>query len=159
MRQPYKQRTIRLVGELQRETAINMLRNAPLDPERPLQLVLREEPKGRRLDQNAAMWAGPIADIAAQAWVDGRQFSAEVWHEHFKREFLPDVTNEELPLLVKDPEKYRKYDHSPSGHPILVGSTTDLTERGFARYLTQIEAFGAGLGVMFHEPPARQMVA
>ena len=66
-----------------------MIRNAPVDPERPNEVVLREEKKTRKQDQNSLMWAGPLRDIAEQAWVSGRQFGPEVWHEFYKREYLP----------------------------------------------------------------------
>ena len=155
MRPTYQTRKIRLVGALQLETAENMIRNAPLDPDKPLELILREESKGRRLDQNAAMWSGPLFDIAAQAWVDRRQFIAEVWHEHFKRKYLPENDDPDLVLLVKNPETYRKWDITPSGDRVLIGSTTQLTERGFAMYMLKIEADGGGLGVEFHATPAR----
>lgn len=159
IRPPYQTRTIRLLGEIQRGTAEAMLRNAPLDSERPLELMLREEPKARRPDQNAAMWAGPLRDIAEQAWIRGRQFSAEVWHEHFKREYLPENDDPdlypELALLVKNPETYRKWDMTPKGDRVLVGSTTQLTERGFSDYMRQIEADGSDMGVEFHAPPER----
>jgi len=159
-RPTYQTRTIRLIGDIQRETAEAMLRNAPLDPLRPLELVLREEPKARRLDQNSAMWAGPLRDIAEQAWVGGRQFSAEVWHEHFKREYLPEDASSDpydqaqLALLVKNPQTYRKWDMTPKGDRVLVGSSTQLTERGFSEYMRQIEADGANMGVEFHVAPA-----
>lgn len=152
-RPKFQTRTIRLVGAQQRETANAAIDNAPLDPIRPIELVLREEVKGRRLDQNAAMWAGPLRDIAEQAWHDGRQYSAEVWHEHFKRSYLPEARDPELALLVKTPETYKKWDTTPKGDRVLVGSTTDLTVRGFALYMLQIEAEGAGMGVDFHKAP------
>lgn len=144
MRQQFPTRTIRLVGATQRDTAIKALQHVPLDPERPIELVLREERKARGLDQNAAMWAGPLKDIADQAWVDGRQYSAEVWHEYFKREYLPEEADEELTK-----EGYRKWDIDPSGGRVLVGSTTQLTRKGMGVYLKQIEAHGADLGVLF----------
>lgn len=144
MRQQFPTRTIRLVGSIQRDTAIKALQNIPLDPERPIELVLREERKDRGLDQNAAMWAGPLRDIEQQAWVGGRQYSAETWHEFFKREYLPEDAD---PELVKD--GYRKWDIDPSGNRVLVGSTTQLTRKGMGVYLKQIEAHGADLGVMF----------
>jgi hypothetical protein len=152
-RRPYTTRTIRLIGEAQRELVYAILKNAPLDPERPLELVLREEPKARRLDQNAALWAGPLFDIAAQAWVGGRQYSAEVWHEHFKRQYLPEDDDPDLALLVKNPDTYRKWDMTPKGDRVLIGSSTQLTEHGFGRYMNQIEAEGSNLGVEFHVAP------
>lgn len=147
-RQPFTTRKIRLVGEQQRETAIAMLRSLPIDPVKPLELVAREEIKARKLDQNAAMWAGPLRDIAEQAYVNGRTYSSEVWHEHFKSEYLPEEFD---PELCK--EGYRKWDYTPAGNRILVGSTTQLTVKGFALYLQQVEAFGASLGVQFHANP------
>jgi hypothetical protein len=147
VRPPFLTRTIRLVGPLQRDTAIAALQNIPLDPERPIELVLREERKVRGLDMNAAMWAGPLREIAEQAWVNGRQYSAEVWHEFMKQKYLPEDNDPELAELVKD--GYRKWDIDPAGNRVLVGSTTKLTRKGMHQYLLQIEAEGAGIGVMF----------
>jgi len=155
-RPKYQTRTVRLVGEIQRETAHAMLRNVPLDPDRPLELILREEVKGRRLDQQAGLWAGPLTDIAEQVWVDGRQFTAEIWAQHFKQEFLPDVNHTELAELVKNPETYRKWAMTPRGDRVLVGSTKDLTERGHSRYRLQIEAWASNQGVELHAAPARE---
>lgn len=151
-RDQYPARSILLVGELQREAAHAALRNAPLDPDRPLELLLREKPKARKPDQNAAMWSGPLADIAEQGYVDGRTYKAEVWHEFFKREFLPEEYD---PELCKR-EDYRKWDHTPKGDRVLVGSSTDLTVRGFALYMKQIEVYAQiELGVQLHESPKR----
>lgn len=148
-RQPYPTRTILLPSELQRQTALTLLANAPLDPERPLEFVLRERPKARRPDQNALMWAGPLRDIAEQAYVNGRTYTAEVWHEHMKREFLPEDFD---PVLCK--QGYRKWDMNPRGERVLVGSTTELTVRGFALYLHEVEAYAqTELGVQFSERP------
>jgi len=46
-------------------------------------------------------------------------------------------------------EGYVKYEVNPIGEFVLVASTKDLTVKGFAQYLTQIEAHGASLGVEF----------
>jgi len=147
-RQPFQQRTFRLIGQQQVAGLIGLIGNLPVDAANPLEVVIREEKKKRTLDQQALMWAGPLRDIAAQAWIDGQQFAAEVWHEHLKREFLPD----ERKALhdsshVKD--GYRKWATTPVGDIALIGSTTQLTVRGMAEYLEQVYAYGAGLGVQF----------
>jgi len=150
MRPTYQTRTILLRAEAQLETAIAMLRNAPLDPDKPLELVLREESKVRGLDANAAMWAGPLRDIAEQAWYGDppRQYSEKTWHETYKRLYLPEEFDAELCR-----EGYRKWDHDRDGERVLIGSTTQLTVKGFAQYMTQVEADGAGMGVMFSVNP------
>lgn len=152
-RAEFKTVVIRLVSPVQIETAHNKLNNIPLDSENPLEMVLREVKKLRGADANSRMWAGPLKEIADQAWVNRRQFSAEVWHEFFKAEFLPEDDHPELSLLAKD--GYRKWDDGPKGNRVLVGSTTALLKRGFALYLQQVEAYGASLGVMFHEHEGR----
>lgn len=147
-RDKYPTRTVRLVGQQQLEMAARILSGAPLDSQKPLEFVLREEPKVRKLDQNALMWVGPLEDIAKQAYVEGRTFSAEVWHEHFKELYLPEDFDPELTR-----EGYQKWDYTPGGTRVLIGSTTQLTIKGFAQYLEQVMAFGAGLGVLFHANP------
>lgn len=148
LRHKFTERKIRLVGETQVKTVLALVPNLPIDPDHPLEVVVREEVKPRKPDQNALMWVGPLKDIEQQAWVEGRQFSDVVWHEHFKEMYLPEEFD---PELTK--EGYRKWDYTPAGKRVLVGSTTDLTVKGFALYLEQIYAFGASLGVMFSANP------
>jgi hypothetical protein len=150
-REKYPTRSILLVGDMQKETAKLLIDHAPTDRINPVEFVLREPVKARRADQNALMWSGPLADIAAQAYVEGRTYSAEVWHEYFKEQYLPEEYDAELCK-----EGYVKWAMRPDGKRALVGSTTQLTVKGFALYLTQIEAYGAGLGVMFR---ARERMA
>ena len=146
-RENFMTRSLLLVGSMQAETAIQVIRNAPLDPIRPIEVLIREQPQKRKPDQNAAMWAGPLKDIAEQAWINGRRFSEDVWHEHFKREHLPEEFEEGITK-----EGYRKWDHTPKGERVLVGSTTDLLVKGFAIYLEKVIADGANMGVMFSAP-------
>lgn len=148
MRQPIKPRPFLLRDERVRETLIAAIRNLPLDEAKPLEVVIREPVKVRGLDANARMWAGPLRDISEQAWIEGRQHSAEVWAEYFKRHLLPEVFD---PSMCK--EGYSKWAYDPDGDRILIGSTTQLTVKGFAEYLTAIEAFGASLGVLFTASP------
>lgn len=148
MREPFKPRPFLLRDERVRETLINAIRHLPADAMYPLEVVIREPVKGRRPDANARMWAGPLRDIAEQAFVEGRQFSAEVWHNFFKKELLPEEFD---PALCK--EGYTKWCYDPAGDRVLVGSSTELTVKGFAEYLTAIEAFGASHGVLFTASP------
>lgn len=148
-RPKFEQRRIRLIGQEQVERAIAVLRNAPIDSKKPLEMLLREEVKARKPDQNALMWAGPLKDIAEQAWIEGRQHSAIIWHEYFKRHLLPDQYD---PELCRN-ENYVKWDFDPGGDRVLAASSTDLTVKGFAEYIEQIHAFGASLGVQYSANP------
>lgn len=147
-RPPLATRPFRLVNETIREHIINMLRNLPIDELRPIEVVFREEQKKRRPDQNAALWAGPLRDISEQAWLDGKQFSADVWSTYFKVQLLPEEYDPELTM-----ENYQKWSMDPAGDRVLTGSTTQLTVKGHAEYRMAIEAFGASLGVQFSIPP------
>lgn len=156
-RQQYQQQTRLLAGEPQREAIIRLIQNLPADAERPLEIVVRERQKARRLDQNALYHAGPLKDIAEQATPNGRHFSAEAYHELFKREFLPeDDTPEADPAngLVRD--GYRKWLPTIDDGRHLAGSTTQLTVRGFSQFLDQVHAFGGNLGVEFTAPPQKE---
>lgn len=146
-REKYPTRSILIVGELQKNTVRTLIDQLPADREKPIEVVIREKPKPRKLDQNSMYWAGPLADIALQAYVRGRTYSDVVWHEFFKEQYLPDHASEEMTK-----EGYRKYDYLPTGDRVLIGSTTQLTVKGFSEYLEQVIAYGAGLGVMFSEP-------
>lgn len=145
--QPFVTRTIALDSEIRRHSAATLVQNLPLDG--GLEVVVRKKVKARKLSQNDLYWAGPLKDIATQAWVQGRQYHIDIWHEHAKELFLPD---EYFEGICKS-EQYRKWDVTPSGKRVLVGSTTDLTIKGFAVYLEQVLAFGANLGVMFSASP------
>ncbi len=142
-RPQFQQRTFRLVGRQQVAALLALVGNLPVDPAKPIEVVIREEKKIRRADANALMWVGPLKDIAEQAWIAGRQYSAEAFHEFFKRDFLPEIESDQ----TKD--GYVKWVISPSGDRILVGSTTQLTVKGMARYLEQVYAYGASMGVQF----------
>lgn len=153
-RQKFQTCKILLVGDQQLNSAMARLQNAPIDPDKPLEVIIREEVKVRGLDANARMWVGPLKDIAEQAYIEGRAYSAEVWHEYFKKEYLPEEFDAEL---TKD--GYQKWAVAPDGERVLIGSTTQLTVKGFAIYLTQVEAFGAGLGVQFSASPNERQAA
>ena len=150
-RPKYHQTQLLLRTHLQVERAIAALIAAPLDALRPLEVLIREEVKERKLTQQGLMWVGPLADMAEQIVVEGRRYSAKIWHAHLKALYLPDCFDAELCAS----EDYVKWEFDQSGDAVLVGSTTDLTTRGFAFYLDQVYAFGANMGVMYHEARAR----
>lgn len=147
----YPSRTILLDTPERRKLAIAAIEHAPID--QSLEVVIRKHVKSRTLDQQALLFAGPLKDISEQAWVGNKQFSVEIWHKHYKTLYLPEREDPYIFELVKDCERYFKWDYMPSGERELVGSTTDLSKYGYSQYLEQIFADGASMGVMFHSNP------
>ena len=97
------------------------------------QLVLTCKLRTRTTKQNKRYWSrGVLAQIADQATVNGRLYSAETWHEQFKRQFIGVI---EL----------------PSGE-VIGKSSADLTTAEFCEFCDQVEAYAATeLGVTFYD--------
>ena len=103
---------------------------------RPLEVTVREwKPKASDA-QRALIWI-VNQQIADQAWIGGRQFSADAWHEHCKRALLPERTSRGV-------EKWR---YLPTGERVLNMSTENLDRSEKTAYLEALMAFAASLGV------------
>jgi len=135
-----QQRSIVINGDKARFIAINAINNLPIDGNSFFEVVIRVFKKKRSNDQNNLYWVR-LGEISKQAWIDGRQFTDDVIHEHVKRELLPDT-------CTKGIEKWMIL---PSGERTLKMSTGDLNTKEFAEYFTQVEAFAADLGVMMSD--------
>ena len=138
MRPPFQTRTILLRKEKQRELAFNILNSLPLDDEKPLELRISEHHEKRSNQQNAMMWA-VLEQIARKS---GMNYSASTWHIFFNQEFLPEEHTEGITK-----QGYVKWEYLPNGNRNCIGSTTQLTKKGFSDYMEQIYAYVAGLGV------------
>jgi len=104
----------------------------------PLVIEFKPESTKRNLQQNKYYWA-VLRQIEEQAWIEGRQYSSEVWHEAAKRKFIGVV---DLP-----------------GGGGMAMSSADLSTSEFAEFVTKVEVwaqmeFGVSL-VDMAEPPAR----
>lgn len=144
-RPKFGERKFLLSGEEVLGRAQALLGNVPIDPARPLEMILREKVDGRNLSQNNYMWMR-LGEISEQAYFEGRRFASDVWHEHFRREVMPEQ------VTLKDGTVRSKWIELPRGGVTIV-STTDLEKKCFADYVTAIEAFGASLGVRFSANP------
>lgn len=100
--------------------------------------VLSVTRRKRTKAQNRRYWGqGVLAQVAAQATVNGRLFDAEIWHEQFKRQFIGVI---EL----------------PNGQ-VVGKSSTDLTTAEFSEFCDKVEAFAATeLGVTFYDLAPRE---
>lgn len=110
--------------------------NAPgcADKGQPLRVIVTAEERKRNEVQNRFYWGAVLRDISSQAWVDGKQFDKDTWHEYFARLYgvLDEVT-------------------LPDGEIVtLRKSTTKMSVGEFSTYLNAIQAYAAGtLGVEF----------
>lgn len=95
--------------------------------------VLSITRRKRTKPQNRRYWGrGVLAQVAEQAVVNGKLYSAEIWHEQFKRQFIG-------------------FDELPNGQ-IVGRSSTELTTAEFSEFCTKVEAYAATeLGVTFYE--------
>lgn len=95
--------------------------------------VLTVTRRKRTKAQNKRYWGqGVLAQVAAQAVVNGKQYDAEVWHEMMKRLFIGVA---EL----------------PNGE-VVGKSSADLSTAEFSEFCTRVEAYAASeLGVTFYD--------
>lgn len=95
---------------------------AMADAGKPLAVTVEEHKAKRSGAQNRRYWA-LLRQISEQAFVGGRQFSDEAWHEFMKRRF---IGLEELPC----------------GSSVGI-STTTLDVTSFGEYMQHIEVYAA----------------
>ena len=86
----------------------------------PMQVDIQPEATKRSVRANRRYWA-VLNQISEQAWVAGKQYASECWHELAKRKFIGCI---DLP-----------------GGGLLAMSTTDLSTKEFANYCQQVEAW------------------
>lgn len=96
---------------------------AAADSGKPLRLIVTADEAKRNVQQNRFYWGAVITPIAEQAWVDGRQFDKDTWHEYFGRLYgvCEDVTLPDGEVIVR-----RK-------------STTAMTIAEFSEYLERVQ--------------------
>ena len=107
-----------------------------LPTDRSMEVVIQKHVKKRTNGQNKYQWKAILGDISRQVRIDGKGFTPEIWHEHLKGLFLPDVPSEELTL-----PSYVKWEEMPDGTLKMVGSTTKLTTKGMSIYFEQLYAY------------------
>jgi hypothetical protein len=116
-------KTFVLRGDTNAQALWNFLKHnwrALADAGKPLSVSVAEHRAKRSGEQNRRLWA-LLNEIAEQAMLDGKHYSAEAWHEHMKRQF---IGVEEL----------------PGGGTVGI-STTTLNVEEFGQYMERIEAW------------------
>jgi hypothetical protein len=93
----------------------------------PIFLIVSSAEEKRRAAQNRYYWKIIIGSIVEQAWIHGKQFHADVWHEFCATKF---GIHKELTL--------------PDGRIILKRlSTSEMSVRDFSEYIEKCAAYGA----------------
>lgn len=104
------------------------------DSGHPLRIILTSSDKKRSTEANGYYWKFLLEQIADQAWVEGRQYSKEVWHIYMAERFAEKI---EISLPDGTIHIRRK-------------STTEMKVGEFSDYLQKVEAYAATeLGVRF----------
>jgi hypothetical protein len=69
----------------------------------PLRVIVTEDEMDRLDEQIRYYFGVVIKALAEQAWVEGRQFSKEAWHELMARKFLPgkEIVMPDGEIIVK----------------------------------------------------------
>ena len=98
-----------------------------LESNAELEVCIRPYNSKRSIEQNRRLWA-IYGELADKAWVNGRRYSAETWHEYCKGYFLgfelkamPDGTELKTPI-----------------------STTTLNTAEMTDYQNRLQAWAAG---------------
>jgi NinB protein len=131
----YREFTLRNAGIWQALVAlIKGNAKAMVEAGTPIKVIVTTAAAKRNGEQNRRYWGYVLKTIAEQAWANGHQFDADVWHEFCARKYgvLEEMTLPDGEIITR-----RK-------------STTDMTVGEFAEYMTKVEAYAAQeLGVEF----------
>lgn len=131
----YREFTLKNVGVWSALVAF-VKANAPsfADKGEPLRIIVTAEERQRNAQQNRFYWGAVLKAIADQAWVEGRQFDKDAWHEYFARKY--GVCDE---LILPDGEIITRRK-----------STTQMSIGEFSEYLNDVQSYATGeLGVEF----------
>jgi len=100
---------------------------------KPLEVNVSESGAKRSIRQNRRYWQ-MIGHIAENAWVEGKQFGKETWHEFFAQRF--GIMKE---IILPNGEMALRRE-----------STSEMDTETFQNYLFRIEAYSAQeLGIEF----------
>ena len=121
-------KTFILVNPQVRANCIRTIQNLPDG----WAVEIKEHKAKRSAEANRRYWA-ILAQIAEDGWIEGRRYSAEVWHEFAKRRFIGVIDG-------------------PGGISI-AESSSRLNTKEFADYVQKVEVWAATeLGITLTEP-------
>jgi len=100
----------------------------------PLRVIVTADERKRNVQQNRMYWGAILKQISEQAWVNGRKFDKDTWHEFYARKF---GVSDEMTL--------------PDGEVVIKRkSTTEMSVGEVSDYMNQVQASAASeFGVEF----------
>lgn len=104
------------------------------DAGKPIRLIVTTDESKRNSEQNRRLWGYVYKTIAEQAFVNGAQFDADVWHEALARKFgvCDEITLPDGEIVTR-----RK-------------STTQMSVSEFSEYMERVTVYATQeLGVQF----------
>lgn len=112
---------------------LSLLANLLIDPEKPLEIVVKPATRSRSVEQNKRYWA--IVQEIADTPVQGKLYPSESWHEYLKGAIL-GFNEIELP------------NKKTIQQPI---STTTLDTVEFSDYMEKVCAWAAQHGILISD--------
>jgi hypothetical protein len=156
MRAQFDKRVIVLRGAEQRERAIALLQRVPLDPERPLRVVVDDPLPSKSRDQEEKYHA-MIGDIARQYKHCGKQWSADdmkrLLLDQFRRDTQKDSDIAHLWHSMGVVEMAPALDGS--GVVVLGVQSRKFPLRLAIIFIEWLYAFGAELNIVWTEPKGK----
>ena len=117
-------RIIVIRNDIRKQRVLAIIRETPVDPEHPFEIILQDHDDTRSLAQNRLMWYwfGVIRRhvLATQ----GKFFSKDQIHDFFCEMFLPKITEEIMGKIITRQQ-----------------TTRDLKVKEFSELLNQIELY------------------
>lgn len=99
----------------------------------PIRVIVTTGGEKRNTEQNKRLWK-LYEKVSEQAWVNGQQYSKDIWHEYSANLYMPKV---EFILPSGEIVSRRK-------------STSELTVKEFSEYMNKVEVYAVTeLGVQF----------
>lgn len=98
----------------------------------PLRVIVTAEERQRNAAQNRFYWGAVLKQVSESAWVDGKQYDKDTWHEFFSRRFgiCEEVTLPDGEIVVRRQ------------------STTRMSVGAFTEYLDAVQSYATSeLGV------------
>jgi len=142
VRNKIETRSVLLKSPLQQHLLISLVNTLPLEQDNPIEVLIREQPKDRTLDQNR-YYHWRVTSITKDGWFHKKQWPHDTWHTFLGKHIMPEE------ITTKDGEVRSKWIEGIDGE-LQVISTKLLEKKCFADYITLCEVFGAEeLGVQF----------